>query len=77
MKCFNIRCGITKKHDYPSERYGSTPIDGPSKGIAIMPKWDNMLENYYSLMGWDITTGTPLPSTLKRLDLDDIIDDLW
>jgi aldehyde:ferredoxin oxidoreductase len=77
MKCFNIRCGIKKEHDYPSERYGSTPIDGPSKGIAIMPKWDAMLENYYSLMGWDIATGKPLPSTLKQLNLDDIIDDIW
>jgi len=28
MKVFNIRCGIGKELDYPSERYGSTPIDG-------------------------------------------------
>lgn len=77
MKAFNIRCGIKKEHDYPSERYGSTPVDGPSKGIAIMPHWDDMLENYYRLMGWDIKTGKPLPDTLKRLSLEDIIEDLW
>lgn len=77
MKVFNIRCGIKKEHDYPSERYGSTPIDGPSKGIAIMPHWDDMLENYYRLMGWDTKTGKPLPETLKRLNLEEVIKDLW
>ena len=77
MKVFNIRSGIKKEHDYPSTRYGSTPVDGPSEGIAIMPHWLEMLDNYYHLMGWDINTGKPLPDTLKRLGLGDIIADIW
>ena len=77
MRAFNIRAGITKELDRPSSRYGSTPVDGPSKGKNIMVHWDEMLENYYRLMGWDTETGKPLPETLKALDLDYVIKDLW
>jgi aldehyde:ferredoxin oxidoreductase len=77
LKAFNIRAGITKELDRPSVRYGSTPIDGPSKGIGVMPHWEKMLENYYKLMGWDVATGKPLPETLKALGLPHVIKDLW
>ncbi|MFH0897903.1 MAG: aldehyde ferredoxin oxidoreductase C-terminal domain-containing protein, partial [Candidatus Bathyarchaeota archaeon] len=77
MKVFNIRAGITKEQDYPSARYGSTHVDGPWKGIGIMPNWEEMLKNYYNLMGWDAETGKPLPETLKKLDLEQIISDIW
>jgi aldehyde:ferredoxin oxidoreductase len=76
MRLFNIQVGIGKEHDRPSSRYGSTPIDGPTKGISIIPHWDKMLENYYSLMGWDVETGIPLPETLESLGLRHIIKDL-
>jgi aldehyde:ferredoxin oxidoreductase len=76
MKAFNLRCGIGKEHDYPSDRYGSTPHDGPSKGISIMPHWDTMLRNYYRLMGWDTETGKPLPETLEDLGIDYVKKDL-
>jgi aldehyde:ferredoxin oxidoreductase len=77
MKAFNIRVGITRELDYPSARYGSTHIDGPWKGIGIMPNWDAMLENYYSLMGWDVKSGKPLPETLRNLGLEHVIGDIW
>jgi len=77
LKAFNMLAGITKDLDRPSIRYGSTPVDGPSKGIAIMPHWEKMLENYYRLMGWDVETGKPLPETLKKLGLEHVIKDLW
>jgi aldehyde:ferredoxin oxidoreductase len=41
-----------------------------------MEKWDWMVENYYNLMGWDPKTGKPLPETLEKLDLHEIIKDL-
>ncbi|NIM44187.1 MAG: aldehyde ferredoxin oxidoreductase, partial [Nitrososphaeria archaeon] len=77
MKAFNIRAGITRELDYPSTRYGSTHVDGPWKGIGIIPYLDDMLENYYRLMGWDVKTGKPLPETLKSLDLEHVIKDIW
>jgi aldehyde:ferredoxin oxidoreductase len=77
LKAFNIRTGVTRDLDCPSARYGSTPINGPSEGQSIMPHWEKMLENYYSLMGWSRETGRPLPKTLKDLSLEHVIKDLW
>lgn len=74
MRVYNIGCGIAGK-DYPSERYGSTPIDGPYKGVGIKPYWDSMLQRYYHQMGWD-ETGQPLPETLDKLGLGFVIKDL-
>jgi aldehyde:ferredoxin oxidoreductase len=77
MKIFNLRAGINREFDFPSARYGSTHVDGPWEGIGIMPHWEEMLENYYRLMGWNTKTGKPLPETLKSLELDDVIPDIW
>ena len=38
-----------------------------------MAKWDWMVKNYYTLMGWDPETGAPLPATLKKLDLAELL----
>ena len=57
IKAFNIRAGIGLELDRPSKRYGSTPADGPTAGVSIMPHWDAMLRNYYGLMGWNVETG--------------------
>jgi aldehyde:ferredoxin oxidoreductase len=77
MRVFNVQVGITRELDRPSERYGSTPVDGPSKGISIQPHWDAMLDNYYRLLGWDVATGKPLKKTLKALGLEHVIADIW
>lgn len=77
LRVFNLRQGITPDVEYPSPRYGSTPVDGPAKGKGIMPHWEYMLDNYYKKMGWDRASGRPLPETLKRLGLEDIIADIW
>jgi aldehyde:ferredoxin oxidoreductase len=42
-----------------------------------MPHWNKMLRNYYTLMGWDVNTGKPLPQTLKDLGLDFVIPQLY
>jgi aldehyde:ferredoxin oxidoreductase len=76
FRIFNLKAGITSELDRPSERYGSTPTDGPWKGISILPHWEKMTQTYYSLMGWDTKTGIPLPETLKKLGLDNAIKDL-
>jgi aldehyde:ferredoxin oxidoreductase len=76
LRMFNIRHGMKKEDERPSKRYGSIPVDGPAKGKNIMEKWDWMVRNYYTLMGWDPETGMPLPETLKRLGLEEVIKDL-
>ena len=69
LRVFNLSHGMNIKNERPSVRYGSVPVDGPNKGVNIMEKWDWMLQNYYTLMGWDRKTGVPLPETLKSLGL--------
>lgn len=70
LRMFNLRHGHKTELEVPSPRYGSTPVDGPCKGIGIMNQWEKMREIYYAGMGWDMKTGKPFPETLKALDLD-------
>ncbi|MFC1934631.1 aldehyde ferredoxin oxidoreductase C-terminal domain-containing protein, partial [Chloroflexota bacterium] len=77
LRAFNIRHGHTAEMDAPSPRYGSAPVDGPSKGITIMVHWDEMRNKFYEQMGWDTKTGKPLPDTLKRFGLGYAIPELW
>jgi aldehyde:ferredoxin oxidoreductase len=77
FRVFNIRCGHGPDQERPSRRYGSAVVDGPSKGKAIGPHWNEILEKYYGLMGWDQATGKPLPETLERCGLKNVIPDIW
>jgi aldehyde:ferredoxin oxidoreductase len=77
LRAFNIRHGHTADMDAPSPRYGSTPVDGPSRGKSIMVHWDELRSQYYEQMGWNKETGKPLPDTLKSLGLEYTIPELW
>jgi aldehyde:ferredoxin oxidoreductase len=72
-----LRCGLTPDLEYPSERYGSTPHDGPAKGQAVSAQWDSMVDTWYREVGYDRKTGKPLPKTLKDLGLDWLAKELW
>jgi aldehyde:ferredoxin oxidoreductase len=74
MRVYNVRCGLTPDLERPSTRYGSTPVDGPAKGLSITSHWENIRSNYYRLMGWDEEAGLPLPETLKELGLEYVIN---
>jgi len=69
LRIFNFRHGMRVEDERPSVRYATPPVDGPNRGVDIAAEWDEMLENYYTNMGWDPKTGRPLPETLKALDL--------
>jgi len=73
LRMFNLRHGLKTELEAPSPRYGSTPIDGPCKGIGIMKNWEKMREIYYAGMGWDRKTGKPFPETLKDSDIHDML----
>lgn len=77
LRLFNFQCGITAEHEYPSERYGSTPADGPAKGASVMANWHAMRSMYYELNGWHRENGKPLPETLERLGLGEFVSVLW
>jgi aldehyde:ferredoxin oxidoreductase len=76
-RAYNLLAGIGGELDAPSIRYGSTLHDGVAAGKGIMPHWHEMLCNYYKLMGWDESTGKPLPATLQELGLNYVIPRLW
>ena len=76
IRMFNLRHGLDISLEKPSPRYGSTPVDGPSKGVSIMANWKFIIENYYDVMGWDKKTGKPRADTLRNLGLDDLVQDL-
>ena len=75
MRAFNLRHGIDPGLDAPSRRYGSTPLDGPAAGVSVQPVWDDMLANYYQLLGWD-AQGVPIRETLESLGIGAVADDL-
>ena len=75
LRAFNLRHGISPELDIPSRRYGSTPIDGPGTGVSIQPIWDEMLANYYQVLGWD-KRGLPTRETLEALGIGHVADDL-
>ena len=77
LRAFNLRCGIGPEIEYPSERYGSQPVDGPAKDHDVRKQWDHMLDTWYDTVGYDRKTGRPTPETLKKLGLESISRDLW
>jgi aldehyde:ferredoxin oxidoreductase len=77
LRVFNYRHGHSRALEAPSPRYGSAPVDGPAQGQSIIPSLDGMLDDYYQRMGWDVKTGKPLPETLRKLGLENVIADIW
>ncbi len=75
LRAFNIRHGVSPELDAPSARYGSAPVDGVAKGKSILPHWNEMIQNYYNLMGWD-ELGWPKTETLHKLGLQKVAADL-
>lgn len=73
LRVFGFRNGLQMEAEKPSKRYGSVPAGGAAKGKDIMAEWDWMRQNYYKHMGWDQKTGKPLPDTLEKLGLSDLI----
>ncbi|MBI2868974.1 MAG: hypothetical protein HYX96_04020 [Chloroflexi bacterium] len=76
MLClFNLKNGLRKEIQVPSERLGAAPVDGPAAGVSIMPHLDDIRSNYFKNMGWD-ESGRPLPETLTSLGLGHLLPDL-
>jgi aldehyde:ferredoxin oxidoreductase len=78
IRAFNVREGIRRADDTLAWRTMHEPLpSGPNKGQFISEEILNvMLDQYYQLRGWDISTGVPLPETLTKLGLDDVRSEL-
>jgi aldehyde:ferredoxin oxidoreductase len=75
-KAFNLREGFDRKDDNLPLRMTTEPLinAGPSEG-QIVRNMDAMLDDYYSLRGWD-ENGVPKPEKLRELGLEEIIEDI-
>ncbi len=76
FRVYNLKNGLTSDVEIPSTRYGSTPVDGPAAGLGIMKHWEVIRKIYFQLMGWNANTGAPLPSTLRDLELEELVSDI-
>ena len=77
LRAFNLKRGISPSLEYPSKRYGSTPVDGPTAGKSIAPHWEEMKADYYRWMEWDPETGRPTRESLEKLGIPEVARDLW
>ena len=77
-KAFNVREGFTRRDDSLPTRFFKEPVPtGPRKGAYVeKEKFDDMLDKYYTLRGWDEKDGLQLEGTLRRLGLEEIISEL-
>lgn len=78
-KSFNLlHAGFGRSHDMPPRKFTDIPVnEGIYKGERLHPdKWNQMLDEYYELHGWDRVTGWPTKKRLLSLGLDVVADKL-
>lgn len=78
-KAFNLRhTNFERKDDLPTLRDINEPIpSGSLKGWKFdMDQFNNMLDKYYDIHGWDRETGFPKRKTLIDFGLETVADDL-
>jgi aldehyde:ferredoxin oxidoreductase len=75
---FNIREGLNAIRDfYPHPRvYGlPPPSKGPLKGVTL--DMDNLALSFYRAMHWDPATGMPDARHLQKMDLVEVVQELY
>jgi len=78
-KAINLRfTNFNRKDDMPPLRDQLEPLRrGKMDGWKLdMDKWNRMLDEYYEMHGWDKETGYPKRSTLEKLGLGYVADEL-
>ncbi|MFC2068503.1 aldehyde ferredoxin oxidoreductase family protein [Chloroflexota bacterium] len=67
-RLFNMREGITRRDDtLPARLLNEPKPDGPTKG-AVVPL-EELKDDYYRAMGWDLITGNPPDSLIAELEI--------
>ncbi|MGD2272848.1 MAG: aldehyde ferredoxin oxidoreductase family protein [Desulfobacterales bacterium] len=78
MRCFNAREAITWQQDrLPQKFFDSSLKGGPTDGWRLDKlQFENGLSEYYRQAGWDEKSGVPERSTLERLGLNWLADEI-
>jgi aldehyde:ferredoxin oxidoreductase len=67
-RLFNMREGITREDDtLPGRLLNEPKPDGPTKGEVV--HLEELKDDYYRALGWDLSTGNPDDSLLNRLGI--------
>ena len=72
--------GLRRKDDQPNYKCltQSCPGDHPAGPVPLPPidsvKYNKVLDAYYEVRGWDLATGIPKPSHLKKLGLPEVAE---
>jgi len=75
-QAFNIREGITTPWSMPDRMMGRPPkTAGPRAGITLSEQ--ELFEEYYRAMDWDVKTGKPSKAKLLELGLEDVAKVLY
>ena len=83
-KVLNVREGFGRKDDRFPERWFEPILYNGKEQHAVTYFGDpltkevayKLLDDYYDERGWDVALGIPTLSTLKRLGLSDVAEDL-
>ena len=77
MRLVYIRRGFKKEDELDiSPKHLEPPTVGPAKGLSIGPYLPGMVDEYYRQMGWDVETGAPTADTLRRLNMEEFLEDV-
>ena len=71
LRAFNAREGFGREQDTLPHKM-SVPLEGgASDGVSVdRAEFEQALDRYYSLAGWDVATGLPTPDKLASLGLE-------
>ena len=77
-KCFNVREGADRKDDTLPYRvmHDISPDRGTKDAVNSQEELDIMLDEYYTLHGWDKKTSRPTEEVLNMLGLDFVAQEL-
>jgi len=75
-RAFGIRCGLDRRDDVVSSGFrNQTNRSAPELGFTEA-ELEKMKDDYYRLVGWDISTGAPTEKTLRGTGLADVAERL-
>ena len=67
-RMFNVREGLTRKWDtLPDRLLRQNPANGPNTHQVV--ELETLIDDYYTLCGWDLKTGIPRREKLEELGL--------
>jgi aldehyde:ferredoxin oxidoreductase len=77
-RAFNCREGLRREYEtLPDQYITDLMMDAHFEGLAKeRSRLEAIKDDFYTLRGWDLTTGVPTRATLESLDLKDVADEL-